>query len=143
MVLRHVTVELTEKQYETLCRMTANAGMPVADVIQAFAEELPGNSALDGWLKQHQRKNFLSYLAQKEKLDFVASLFQKVIVYQANISAAYAKRKEKEAAKTVEQLETSWSLIQEIYASYAKENQAALPLLGELQLLKEWGLNGK
>ena len=67
MVLRHVTVELTEKQYETLCRMTANAGMPVADVIQAFAEELPGNSALDGWLKQHQRKNFLSYLAQKEK----------------------------------------------------------------------------
>ena len=48
MVLRHVTVELTEKQYETLCRMTANAGMPVADVIQAFAEELPGNSALDG-----------------------------------------------------------------------------------------------
>ena len=62
MVLRHVTVELTEKQYETLCRMTANAGMPVADVIQAFAEELPGNSALDGWLKQHQRKNFLSYL---------------------------------------------------------------------------------
>ena len=36
MVLRHVTVELTEKQYETLCRMTANAGMPVADVIQAF-----------------------------------------------------------------------------------------------------------
>ena len=143
MVLRHVTVELTEKQYETLCRMTANAGMPVADVIQAFAEELPGNSALDGWLKQHQRKNFLSYLAQKEKLDFVASLFQKVIVYQANISAAYAKRKEKEAAKTVEQLETSWSLIQEIYASYAKENQAALPLLGELQLLKEWRLNGK
>lgn len=140
MVLRHVTVELTEKQYETLCRMTANAGMPVADVIQAFAEELPGNSALDGWLKQHQRKNFLSYLAQKEKLDFVASLFQKVIVYQANISAAYAKRKEKEAAKTVEQLETSWSLIQEIYASYAKENQAALPLLGELQLLKEWRL---
>ena len=102
MVLRHVTVELTEKQYETLCRMTANAGMPVADVIQAFAEE-----------------------------------------YQANISAAYAKRKEKEAAKTVEQLETSWSLIQEIYASYAKENQAALPLLGELQLLKEWRLNGK
>ena len=93
--------------------------------------------------KQHQRKNFLSYLAQKEKLDFVASLFQKVIVYQANISAAYAKRKEKEAAKTVEQLETSWSLIQEIYASYAKENQAALPLLGELQLLKEWRLNGK
>lgn len=68
MVLRHVTVELTEKQYETLCRMTANAGMPVADVIQAFAEELPGNSALDGWLKQHQRKNFLSYLAAKEKL---------------------------------------------------------------------------
>lgn len=66
MVLRHVTVELTEKQYETLCRMTA-----------------------------------------------------------------------------VEQLETSWSLIQEIYASYAKENQAALPLLGELQLLKEWRLNGK
>ena len=102
MVLRHVTVELTEKQYETLCRMTANAGMPVADVIQAFAEELPGNSALDGWLKQHQRKNFLSYLAQKEKLDFVASLFQKVIVYQANISAAYAKRKEKEAAKKEE-----------------------------------------
>jgi len=43
----------------------------------------------------------------------------------------------------VEQLETSWSLIQEIYASYAKENQAALPLLGELQLLKEWRLNGK
>ena len=143
MVLRHVTVELTEKQNQTYCRKTANAGIPVADLIQALAEELPGNSALDGLLKQHQRKNFLSYFAQKEKLDFVASLFQKVIVYQANISAAYAKRKEKEAAKTVEQLETSWSLIQEIYASYAKENQAALPLLGELQLLKEWRLNGK
>ena len=95
MVLRHVTVELTEKQYETLCRMTANAGMPVADVIQAFAEELPGNSALDGWLKQHQRKNFLSYLAQKEKLDFVASLFQKVIVYQQTFSCICKKERKR------------------------------------------------
>ena len=101
--------------------MTANAGMPVADVIQAFAEELPGNSALDGWLKQHQRKNFLSYLAQKEKLDFVASLFQKVIVYQANISAAYAKRKEKEAAKTVEQLETRKTKAAALQKKYTSE----------------------
>ena len=60
MVLRHVTVELTEKQYETLCRMTANAGMPVADVIQAFAAELPANRALDGCFKLHHWKSFVS-----------------------------------------------------------------------------------
>ena len=66
MVLRHVTVELTEKQYETLCRMTANAGMPVADVIQAFAEELPGNSALDGWLNNIKGKIFFPIWRKKK-----------------------------------------------------------------------------
>ena len=41
MIIRQVSIELNEKQYEKLCQVAASAGKTVRKVLQTFAEELP------------------------------------------------------------------------------------------------------
>lgn len=39
MIIRQVSIELNEKQYEKLCQVAASAGKTVRKVLQTFAEE--------------------------------------------------------------------------------------------------------
>lgn len=50
MIIRQVSIELNEKQYEKLCQVAASAGKTVRKVLQTFAEELPENESLQDWL---------------------------------------------------------------------------------------------
>ena len=68
MIIRQVSIELNEKQYEKLCQVAASAGKTVRKVLQTFAEELPENESLQDWLGQKQERNFLAYLSEKKKL---------------------------------------------------------------------------
>lgn len=39
MIIRQVSIELNEKQYEKLCQVAASAGKTVRKVLQTFAED--------------------------------------------------------------------------------------------------------
>ena len=138
MIIRKFELALTERQYEALCRSAAQSGRTVESVIQKFAEELPNDETLLKWLKQHCEENFLSYLAENGKIELVQSLLQKMAEYQTGITEACAAGKSKKVAQISDKLETSWNLIREEYAGYAKQNPKAQSLLDEIQMIKEW-----
>lgn len=69
MIIRQVSIELTEKQYEKLCQVAASAGKTVRKVLQTFAEELPENELLQDWLEQKQEKIFFHIWRKKKNLD--------------------------------------------------------------------------
>ena len=143
MIIRKVTIELTEKQYEKLCQVASSAGKTVGKVVQTFAEELPENEELQDWLKQKQERNLLSYLAEKGKLELMTSLIERTVSYQADLSEAYAKGKNRAVSVAEEKLKTSWQLIQGEYIQYKQENKTAKPLIDELQMVRNWRLHGK
>lgn len=142
MILRKVAIELTEKQYERLCQVAASSGKTVGKVVQTFAEELPENEVLQDWLGQKQERNFLAYLSEKGKLELMTSLIERTVSYQADLSEAYAKGKNRAVSIAKEKLKTSWQLIQGEYIQYKQENEKAKPLIDELQTVRNWKLHG-
>ena len=143
MIIRQVSIELTEKQYEKLCQVAASDGKTVRKVLQTFAEELPENESLKDWLGQKQERNFLAYLSEKGKLELMISLIERTVSYQADLSEAYAKGKNRAISIAEEKLKTSWQLIKGEYIQYKQENEEAKPLIDELQTVRNWKLHGK
>ena len=129
MIIRQVSIELNEKQYEKLCQVAASAGKTVRKVLQTFAEELPENESLQDWLGQKQERNFLAYLSEKGKLELMTSLIERTVSYQTDLSEAYAKGKSRAVSIAEEKLKTSWQLIQGEYIQYKQENEEAKPLI--------------
>lgn len=143
MIIRQVSIELNEKQYEKLCQVAASAGKTVRKVLQTFAEKLPENESLQDWLGQKQERNFLAYLSEKGKLELMTSLIERTVSYQTDLSEAYAKGKSRAVSIAEEKLKTSWQLIQGEYIQYKQENEEAKPLIDELQTVRNWKLHGK
>ena len=98
---------------------------------------------LQDWLGQKQERNFLSYLSEKGKLELMTSLIERTVSYQADLSEAYAKGKNRAVSIAEEKLKTSWQLIQGEYIQYKQENEEAKPLIDELQAIRNWKPHGK
>ena len=72
----------------------------------------------------------------------MTSLIERTVSYQADLSEAYAKGKNRAVSIAEEKLKTSWQLIQGEYIQYKQENEKAKPLIDELQTVRNWKLHG-
>lgn len=133
-------VKIAEKEYDAFRLAAAQLGMEAGDLISAFVNAIvredPG---LKQWQQGQKKKNFMSYLADKEKFLFVARLVNRIELYSKDLSYNVSAGDKEGTREMLSKLEACWSLIQEEFEGYRDEDPLAKPLWEEPQAIRREG----